>query len=77
MRRVARHEYRLRSLNGGPTRFYDLYLVNAGGTTSYTFTYIVNDGNLLPAPMLNQFTAPPGGPPQFAVTFYDDLIRGK
>jgi FtsP/CotA-like multicopper oxidase with cupredoxin domain len=53
--RVARRKYRLRFLNGGPTRFYEFYLVNTGGTTSYTFTYIANDGNLLPAPLLNQF----------------------
>jgi FtsP/CotA-like multicopper oxidase with cupredoxin domain len=52
---VARRKYRLRFLNGGPTRFYELYLANAGGTASYTFTYIANDGNLLPAPLLNQF----------------------
>ena len=48
---VARRKYRLRFLNGGPTRFYEFYLVNTGGTASYTFTYIANDGNLLPAPM--------------------------
>src|SRR5262245_6048965 len=53
--RVARRKYRLRFLNGGPTRFYEFYLVNAGGTASYTFTYIANDGNLLPAPLTNQF----------------------
>ena len=52
---VARRKYRLRFLNGGPTRFYELYLANPGGTASYTFTYIANDGNLLPAPLLNQF----------------------
>ena len=52
---VARRKYRLRFLNGGPTRFYELYLANAGDTASYTFTYIANDGNLLPAPLLNQF----------------------
>ena len=28
--RVARRKYRLRLLNGGPTRFYEFYLVNAG-----------------------------------------------
>jgi FtsP/CotA-like multicopper oxidase with cupredoxin domain len=48
---VARRKYRLRFLNGGPTRFYELYLVNAGLTAAYTFTYIANDGNLLPAPI--------------------------
>ena len=53
--RVARRKYRLRLLNGGPSRFYEFYLVNSGGTASYTFTYIANDGNLLPAPLVNQF----------------------
>jgi FtsP/CotA-like multicopper oxidase with cupredoxin domain len=53
--RVARRKYRLRLLNAGPSRFYELYLQNAGGTAVYTYTYIANDGNLLPAPLLNQF----------------------
>jgi FtsP/CotA-like multicopper oxidase with cupredoxin domain len=34
--RVARRKYRLRLLNGGPTRFYEFYLVNAGGIAPYT-----------------------------------------
>jgi FtsP/CotA-like multicopper oxidase with cupredoxin domain len=53
--RVARRKYRLRLLNNGPSRFYEFYLTNSGATASYTFTYIANDGNLLPAPLLNQF----------------------
>ncbi len=53
--RVARRKYRLRLLNLGPSRFYEFYLTNSGATASYTFTYIANDGNLLPAPLLNQF----------------------
>ena len=53
--RVARRKYRLRLLNVGPSRFYEFYLTNSGATASYTFTYIANDGNLLPAPLLNQF----------------------
>jgi hypothetical protein len=53
--RVARRKYRLRLLNGGLTRFYEFYLVNAWGTASYTFTYIANDDNLLPTPLTNQF----------------------
>jgi hypothetical protein len=53
--RVARRKYRLRLLNGEPTRFYKFYLVNARGIASYTFTYIANDGNLLPTPLTNQF----------------------
>ena len=52
---VARRKYRLRFLNGGPTRFYELYLTNKTNTATYTFTYIANDGNLLPAPLANQF----------------------
>ena len=51
--RVARRKYRLRLLNGGPTRFYEFYLVNAGGIAPYTFTYIANDGNLLPTPLID------------------------
>lgn len=50
---VARRKYRLRLLNAGPDRFYEFYLVNAGNVVQ-TFTYIANDGNLLPAPLLNQ-----------------------
>lgn len=53
--RVERRKYRFRFLNGGPSRFYELYLQNRGATSVYTFTYIANDGNLLPAPLLNQF----------------------
>lgn len=51
--RVARRKYRLRLLNGGPSRFYQFYLVTPGNTVQ-PFTYIANDGNLLPAPLLNQ-----------------------
>lgn len=48
--RVARRKYRFRLLNAGPTRFYELYLV-APGDRVQRFTYIGNDGNLLPAPL--------------------------
>lgn len=51
--RVARRKYRLRLLNGGPTRFYEFYLVTPSNVAQ-RFTYIANDGNLLPAPLLNQ-----------------------
>ena len=53
--RVERRKYRFRFLNGGPTRFYEIYLQSKGGTTVYTYTHISNDGNLFPAPLLNQF----------------------
>ncbi|TXI20873.1 MAG: bilirubin oxidase [Nitrosomonas sp.] len=51
--RVARRKYRLRLLNAGPSRYYQFHLVN-GANTQQTFTYIANDGNLLPAPLLNR-----------------------
>jgi FtsP/CotA-like multicopper oxidase with cupredoxin domain len=51
--RVARRKYRLRLLNAGPDRFYEFYLVNAANAVQ-TFTYIANDGNLLPKPLFNQ-----------------------
>lgn len=51
--KVARRKYRLRLLNSGPSRFYELYLVTASNAVQ-KFTYIANDGNLLPAPLLNQ-----------------------
>ncbi|MEQ1484360.1 multicopper oxidase domain-containing protein [Methyloglobulus sp.] len=51
--KVARRKYRLRFLNSGPTRFYELYLVDPTNVVQ-KFTYIANDGNLLPKPLLNQ-----------------------
>ncbi|WP_256657910.1 multicopper oxidase family protein [Pseudomonas sp. 2FG] len=51
--RVAKRKYRLRLLNAGPSRNYELYLARANGVVQ-TFTYIGNDGNLLPAPLRNQ-----------------------
>jgi FtsP/CotA-like multicopper oxidase with cupredoxin domain len=54
MLRVARRKYRFRLLNSGPTRYYQLCLQNASASGSYPFTYIANDGNLLPNPLLNQ-----------------------
>lgn len=50
--RVARRKYRFRILDGGPSRFYQLYLTN--GTRSNVkppMTMISNDGNLLPFPI--------------------------
>ncbi|MDH4582402.1 bilirubin oxidase [Pseudomonas sp. BN415] len=50
--RVAARKYRLRLLNSGPSRFYDLYLVNSRNAVQ-RFTYIANDGNLLPEALFN------------------------
>ena len=52
--KVARRKYRFRLLNGGPTRFYEIVLQNKSANAIYPFTYIANDGNLLPAPLQNQ-----------------------
>ncbi|NWL77451.1 bilirubin oxidase [Pseudomonas taiwanensis] len=51
--RVAARKYRLRLLNTGPSRFYEFYLVDRRGRDQ-RFTYIANDGNLLPAPLRDQ-----------------------
>lgn len=46
---VQRRKYRFRLLNASLARFYEFYLV-AGGADQ-AFTYIANDGNLLPRPL--------------------------
>ena len=51
--KVARRKYRLRFLNAGPDRFYQFHLVNEADQVQ-KFTYISNDGNLLPKPLFNQ-----------------------
>ncbi|VVP46314.1 Cell division protein FtsP [Pseudomonas fluorescens] len=51
--RVAARKYRFRLLDAGPSRFYAFYLLSSSGAIQ-TFTLIANDGNLLPAPLLNQ-----------------------
>ena len=46
---VQRRKYRFRLLNASLARFYQLYLTS--GAAVQGFTYIANDGNLLPAPL--------------------------
>ncbi|QOT79438.1 multicopper oxidase family protein [Cupriavidus basilensis] len=46
---VERRKYRFRLLNGGPARFYEFHLMYQNAEQD--FTYIANDGNLLPAPL--------------------------
>lgn len=48
--KVERRKYRFRLLDGSTSRFYELYLTNSSGVNQ-SFTYISNDGNLLPAPL--------------------------
>lgn len=47
---VERRKYRFRMLDGGPSRVYEFYLTTDAGVNQ-SFTYIANDGNLLPAPL--------------------------
>jgi FtsP/CotA-like multicopper oxidase with cupredoxin domain len=48
--KVEPRKYRFRLLDGGPSRFYEFYLTYMGA--DQLFTYIANDGNLLPAPLM-------------------------
>ena len=47
--KVKRRKYRLRLLDGDPLRFFEVYLTHNG--SDQDFTYIANDGNLLPRPL--------------------------
>lgn len=50
---VFKRRYRLRLLDAGPSRFYQLYLTNPDNLSqSIPFWRIANDGNLLPKPLL-------------------------
>jgi FtsP/CotA-like multicopper oxidase with cupredoxin domain len=46
---VERRKYRFRMLNASLSRFYEYYLVS--NDVDRPFTYIANDGNLLPKPL--------------------------
>ena len=47
---VKRRKYRLRYINGGPSRFYQLYLKNQSGK-NMPFRVITGDGNFLTKPL--------------------------
>jgi FtsP/CotA-like multicopper oxidase with cupredoxin domain len=49
---VQKRRYRFRILDGGPSRFYQLFLTNPDNPSqSIPFWLIANDGNLLPRPI--------------------------
>ncbi len=48
--KVEKRKYRFRLLDASLARFYEFYLTDANGVNQ-SFTYIANDGNLLPAPI--------------------------
>ena len=54
--RVARRKYRLRIINGGPSRFYFLRVLTQinGSMVQQPFIRIATDGNLLPRALFNQ-----------------------
>jgi len=48
---VSKRRYRFRVLNGGPSRFYELFLTDPlSPATVIPFWVVANDGNLLPKP---------------------------
>jgi FtsP/CotA-like multicopper oxidase with cupredoxin domain len=48
---VEPRRYRFRILDGGPSRFYQLFLTDQGANTHIPFWQIASDGNLLPHPI--------------------------
>jgi FtsP/CotA-like multicopper oxidase with cupredoxin domain len=48
---VEPRRYRFRLLNGGPSRFYQMFLTDQGSNTQIPFYQIASDGNLLPHPI--------------------------
>jgi FtsP/CotA-like multicopper oxidase with cupredoxin domain len=48
---VEPRRYRFRVLDGGPSRFYQLFLTDQDANTSIPFWQVANDGNLLPKPL--------------------------
>jgi FtsP/CotA-like multicopper oxidase with cupredoxin domain len=48
---VEPRRYRFRVLNGGPSRWYQVFLTDRGSNTQIPFWMISNDGNLLPRPL--------------------------
>lgn len=49
---VERRKYRFRILNGGPSRFYQIFLAGGDKQTKYPFTILTGDGNFLNRPVL-------------------------
>ncbi len=50
---VSKRRYRLRLLDKGPSRYYQLFLTNPDNLAqSIPYWHIMNDGNLLPKPLL-------------------------
>ena len=66
--KVQRRKYRFRILNSSTSRFYQFYLVSQN--VDKNFTYIANDGNLLPAPLqMNQVRLAPAERADIVIDF--------
>lgn len=50
--RVERRKYRIRLLNGGPSRFYQLFMRHGQTGKGLPFTIVTGDGNFQPEPVL-------------------------
>lgn len=51
---VERRKYRFRILNGGPSRFYQIFLAGEDRKTDYPFTILTGDGNFMNRPVCAQ-----------------------
>src|SRR5207247_6594367 len=70
---VQKRRYRFRVLDGGPSRFYELFLTNPDNPRqTIPFWVIANDGNLLPRPV--QMPTSSGSSVRIGVAERVDLI---
>jgi len=70
---VQRRRYRFRILDGGPSRFYELYLTNPDNPNqSIPYYAVADDGNLLPAPV--RFPTSSGSGVRLGVAERADII---
>lgn len=73
---VERRKYRFRLLDGGPSRFYEFYVTYGG--QNQQFTYIGNDGNLLPAPLaMKKIRLAPAERADIVIDFKDYPVGSK
>jgi FtsP/CotA-like multicopper oxidase with cupredoxin domain len=75
---VSRRKYRLRFLNGGNARIYQLYLTNDAGQT-FPMTQIATDGGLLAHPIRNTqtFTLAMAERVEVVIDFADPMFAGQ
>src|SRR5262245_7785134 len=70
---VKKRRYRFRILDGGPSRFYELFLTNPDNPKqSIPYFVVANDGNLMPAPV--RFPTSSGAGARIGVAERVDII---